>query len=90
MDCRKCDTLLAIGKAKLANRDSLVEEQQYSINQLSQQFVLSQKLVILRDQQIKDINLHLKKETRKLKFTKFAWGATTVVLGGALVYFIIN
>lgn len=85
-----CDTLLDIAKAKLINRDSLITEKNFEINHLNEIITLHDQLVRLKEAELKDVNLKLKKEVRRHKFTKLGWGATTVTLAGALVYFIIN
>jgi hypothetical protein len=86
----RCDTLLDIAKTKLANRDSLVMEKVVEINKLNEIILLNNKILTIKNDEIKELNLHLKKEKRKLKWTKMAWGTTSVALGAGLIYFAVR
>jgi hypothetical protein len=90
VEARACDTLLSTANAKLANRDTLIKEKDYEISQLNGQLVLKDKIIEVKEQEIKEINLHLEAAERHKKWLKFGWGSTSVILGGALVYFILN
>jgi len=90
VEARACDTLLSNANAKLANRDTLIKEKDYEIAQLSGQLVLKDKIIEVKEQEIKEINLRLESSETKRKWLKFGWGSTSVILGGALVYFILN
>lgn len=90
VEARACDTLLSVANAKLANRDTLIKEKNYEISQLSGQLVLKDKIIEVKDEEIKQVNLHLEKAQRQKRWLKFGWGSSAVVLGGALTYFILN
>lgn len=90
VEARTCDTLLSVANAKLANRDTLIKEKNYEISQLSGQLVLKDKIIEVKDAEIKQINLHLEKAERQKRWLKFGWGSSAIILGGALVYFILN
>lgn len=90
VEARACDTLLSNAKVKLANRDSLISEKNFEINKLSGQIVLKDGIIEVKEEEIKQINLNLSKEKIRHKWTKLGWGTTAVVLGSALIYFILN
>jgi hypothetical protein len=85
-----CDTLLQNANTKLANRDSLIHLKDTVISYQTTQLHLKDKILEVKDAEIKQINLQLKREVRKKKWLKMGWGSTSVILGGALVYFMLN
>jgi hypothetical protein len=85
-----CDTLLQNANAKLANRDSLISKKDTIISYQVTQLHLKDKILEVKEAEIKDLDLKLKREIRRKKWLKFGWGSTSVILGGALVYFLIN
>ena len=87
---RACDTSLANANAKLLNRINFIKEKEVEITALNEQLSLSNKIILKKEEDIKAINLHLDKEKRKHKWTKFGWGATSVLLGALVVGVALN
>lgn len=87
---KACDTLLSISNAKLANRDSLIEEKSNEIDNLNQQLHLKDKIITLKEDTIIQLNEDLIKEARKLKWTKFGWVSTSALLSAFCFYFALN
>lgn len=90
VEARACDTLLDNANAKLANRDSLIAEKDFELSKLSGQILLKDKILAIKEEDIRQIELNLSKEKARHRWTKLGWGTTSVVLGGALVYFILR
>lgn len=90
VEARACDTLLAISKAKLANRDFLVKEKDYQLSKVQTAADLKDALLKMKDDDNIKLTKDLKKEKLRHKFTKFGWASSVVVLSAAVVYFIIK
>lgn len=90
VEARACDTLLANANAKLLNRDSLISEKDFVINKMNSQLLLKDKIIDLKEKQLKKATEDLVKERRRHKLTKFGWGSTTVLFGSMLLYFAFN
>lgn len=86
VECRTCDTLLALSNLKLANRDSMITEKSNQITLIQQQSELKDKRIELKDQEIARLNDLLEKAERHKKWLKIGWIATTAFLGGVIVY----
>ena len=87
---RACDTLLQIANEKLVNRDSMVKEKEYQISKLMHQHELKDKLILEKDKSILDLNDKLGGANLQKKWLKFGWGATSVVLGGVILYLVVQ
>ena len=85
-----CDSLLSIRTARLANRDSLVTEKAFEITKLEDQHELKDKIIVLKDEKIQEVNGLLEKEVTRHKWTKLGWASTTVALGGTILYLIFR
>lgn len=87
---RACDTLLANANKKLANRDTLLNHKQFEIDLLNKKIFYKDNIILLKDEEIAEVKLNLKKEKRRHVLTKICWIATTTFLSGGLIYFIIH
>ena len=87
---KTCDTLLSIAKQKLANRDSLVQEKGYEISKLNREIRIKDSALAASANTIREINLNLESEKTKKKWLKYGWLATSVFLGGVIVYVAVN
>lgn len=90
IEARACDTLLANANVKLANRDSLISEKAFEITKLSNQLTLKDKIIAIKEDELKKAQDDLVTEKTKHGWTKLGWGASCIALGGALIYFIIH
>jgi hypothetical protein len=90
VEARACDTLLDNANSKLSNRDSLISEKTFEISKLSGQIILKDKIIAVKEEELKKAQDDLITEKDKHKWTKLGWGATSVVLGSALIYFILH
>lgn len=86
VEAKTCDTLLAISNAKVFNRDSMIVEKNYEIDQLNKQLKIKDQLIELRDQEIMRLATYTEKLERHKKWLKVGWIASTTILGGAIIY----
>lgn len=86
---RACDTLLALEKLKLQNRDSLVTEKNFEISQKDQEISALNQIVHLKEERIKEVELHLEKVENKNKWLKIGWGSTAAILIGGFTYYLL-
>ncbi len=89
VEARACDTLLAESYIKLANRDTLIYEKQTEIDNLVQIIQFKDKIIILKEDEIMQLTEDLRKESRKLKWTKIGWVATTLLGSGFIIYLLL-
>ena len=87
---RACDTLLQDANTKIANRESLIKEKEVEIFSLNKQISLKDQLILKKEEDVKAINLNLDKEKRNHKWTKYGWGATTVLLVSLVFIVAVN
>ena len=87
---RACDTLLANTKSMLANRDSMIVEKDLEISKQSNQLLLKDKILEVKEQEISDLNKYLSSANRDKKILAVGWGSTSVILTGFLIYFAIR
>ena len=87
---RTCDTLLGIAKAKLVNRDSTIKELNLQNSKLQAQSDLKDALLKMKDDDLKVALNNLADKERKLKWTKFGWFGTAVLLSATATYFAIR
>ena len=87
---RTCDTLLGISKAKLVNRDSTIKELNTQKSKLQVQSDLKDALLKMKDDDNKLLAKDLKTAKSNLKWTKFGWAATAVLLSATATYFAIR
>jgi len=85
-----CDTLLGECYVKISNRDTLIYDMQLEIDNLVQIIQFKDKIILLKEDEITKLTEDLKKEKRKLKWTKLGWVSTSVLFSGLLVYFVVN
>jgi len=83
---KTCDTLLSIAKQKLANRDTLIQEKELEISKLNREIRIKDSAITTSENTIREINLNLDTEKTKNKWFKYGWIATSVFLGGVIVY----
>jgi hypothetical protein len=86
VEARACDTLLTISNIKVANRDSMIVEKNYEIDQLNKQLRVKDQIIEIRDQEIMNLATKLEKAERHKRWLKLGWGATTLILGGIMIY----
>ena len=87
---RTCDTLLGIAKTKLVNRDSTIKELNTQISKLQAQSDLKDALLKMKEDDNKLLAKNLKRAQLNLKFTKFGWAATAILLSATATYFAIR
>lgn len=87
---RTCDTLLGIAKAKLVNRDSTIKELNTQKSKLQAQSDLKEALLKMKEDDNKLLAKDLKRAQLNLKWTKFGWAATAVLLSATATYFAIR
>jgi len=63
---------------------------QLEIDNLVQIIQFKDKIILLKEDEITKLTEDLKKEKRKLKWTKLGWVSTSVLFSGLLVYFVVN
>jgi hypothetical protein len=90
IEANECDTLLSICEQTSVVKDSLIAGQTRIINNQDSQIKLEEEINVRYTQQILALENDLKKANRKIKWIKLGWASTSVALGGALIYFIIN
>lgn len=86
VEARACDTSLAIANAKLANRDTLILELGSEISMLNKKVSLKDSIITEKETQITNLKLEVSNKETKIKWLKFGWGSTSVILGGAIIY----
>jgi len=84
---QQCDTLLQISEAQLMNRDSAIILKDKAIKSFMLESGLKEQIITDKGLQIDLLKKDLKKTQRKLKWTKFGWGTTTLLLSVAVGYF---
>lgn len=90
IELEACDTLLSNSRSMLANRDSLILEKDYELSVLSGELALKDKLIRVKEDDIKSLNLNLDKANKHKKLLTLGWGSTSFLLTGFLIYFAIK
>lgn len=90
VEARACDTLLAISNVRVANRDSMITEKSYEIDQLNKQLSIKDQIIEIKDTEIMRLATELEKSERKRRWLKLGWASTSVILGALTVYFILT
>jgi hypothetical protein len=81
-----CDTLLKLSELQIQNRDTTIVLLNKSITGLKSESSLKESIISRKQQEIDSVNLQLKSVNRKLSWTKFGWGSSTLILSVALAY----
>ena len=87
---RTCDTLLGIAKTKLVNRDSTIKELNMQNSKLQVQSDLKDALLKMKDDDLKLALTNLDSEKNKVKWLKFGWFGTAILLSATTTYFAIR
>lgn len=90
IEAKSCDTLLSISKQKLINRDNIIKEKDAEIFRLNKEILIKDNAIAAEAKLIKEINLNLKSEKIKRKWTNYGWIATSVFLGSVIVYVAVH
>ena len=86
----ECDTLLDLCDLEVSNLESQVEAQDSMVTNLKSIVLKKDQIIDGKELEIVGLRDVLKVRDNKLKWTKFKWAGTTVVLGAGLLYFIVN
>lgn len=86
---KACDTLLALEKFKLQNRDSLIKEKNFEISQKDQEISVLNRMVLLKDERLTEVELKLAKEQKANRWLKIGLGSTTISLVTVLTIYLL-
>lgn len=86
----ECDTLLKLSDQEIAHLDSTIVLQTIMLTNKNEIIANKDIMIVKRDEHIVNLNLEITKVNRKLKWTKFAWGATTVTLSAGIVLLLLK
>lgn len=86
----ECDTLLIIANYKIKFKDSIIGTLDNEVLNLNKICIYKQDMLNNAQEDLKSVNLHLKKEIRRNNWTKVGWIATTVFLSGLVTYLIVR
>ena len=85
-----CDTLLSTAKTKLSIQDTIIKDNDKQISDFKLTNKLQQVSIDARDTAIQSLTDKYNKKQRNIKFLKFGWASTTVILGGTILYLIFT
>jgi hypothetical protein len=83
---RVCDTVLQNSKVKLLNRNNTIKELDIQINLLAGQILIKDQILLIKESELKSVNLKLATAETQKKWLKIGWGSTTLLLTGFFVY----
>lgn len=87
---KACDTLLLNANQKLINRDSLISQKVFEIKKLSAIVNANNQLIELKSDEIKDLQGTLDKKINIIKWLKYGWGSSVVIISGLFTYLTIK
>lgn len=87
---KACDTLLLNANQKLINRDSLISQKAFEIKKLSAIVNANNQLIELKSDEIKDLQGTLDKKVNIIKWLKYGWGSSVVIISGLFTYLTIK
>jgi len=87
---QECDTLLKLADSVIVNRNITIDLLNDNIQGYKMESSLKESIISRKQQEIDSVNLQLKSVNRKLSWTKFGWGSSTLILSVALAYAVFH
>jgi len=84
---QECDTLLKISNEQVINRDSTITLKDIQAKGYIAESMLKESIISHHEIAISNLTADLKKTNRKLKWTKFGWVTTSLLMTVAVSYF---
>lgn len=82
----ECDELLKISDELNQFKDSVITSQDSIINKQILKIAIKDTIIIKQDKEVSDLNNQIKKDHRKLVWTKIGWASTTTLLTAIMLY----
>lgn len=86
-DCMTCDTLLSLANLRLENREELIKEKDLEIFNLNNQITLHKTIISNQKVEIDGLYKEIDNKNLTIKFLKFGWAGTTVIISASIIYF---
>ena len=87
---QRCDTLLSICDSQIANRDSVIMFKDIVIDGFESESSLKESIILAKKEELRVVNLQLKKTKTKLAWTKAGWLSTTIALSASSIYLLVR
>lgn len=81
----ECDTLLSLSEAEVDVLEEVIAKKDSVIENDSKQLENFNSMLVIKDSEIVDLKLTIKKDTRRKKWLKVGWISTSAILTGLLV-----